>query len=195
MKIRKILSMIMCAVVLSFVPFMFSACKEKTYRLTAYVSSTFGEKGEGGTITPEGVTTLEQGKNQKFVISAANGFEIANIIVNGVELEKNTYNTNYYEYTVQNIQMDTTIEVVFDYKLVNIKFVLVENDTETWVDLTGAPTQATVPQPMLQPITFPVVAGKTIEWRLGDKTNGQILTAESVLNSSASIITIYGIVK
>lgn len=193
MKVKSIMAYIMCAVILSVFPLMFTACNTKTYTISAVVTSNFGEDGQGGTITPEGSIKVDKGGSQKYVISADDGFYIASIIVNSVELEKGSYETNYYEYTVQNVQKDTEILVKFDYKIVNLKFILVEDGKETWVNLQGQTTQATSPQQVKSHLQLPEISGKTVEWRWGELT-GDVVTTESFVRNASGVVCVYGIV-
>ena len=63
--------------------------------------------GEGGTITPAGITAVKPGESKEYKITANDGFEIENVIVDGVEVDAVS------SYTFEKIQKDHEISVTF----------------------------------------------------------------------------------
>ncbi len=66
--------------------------------------------GENGTITPEGEITVEEGDNVDFTIVADEGYQIASVLVDGVEAIENVVDGVY---TFANVNADHSIEVTF----------------------------------------------------------------------------------
>jgi hypothetical protein len=77
--------------------------KLKTYTITATT-------GANGTITPIGATTVNCGANQTFTITPANGYEINQVLVNGVN---NPAAVAAGSYTFVNVTANQTISVTF----------------------------------------------------------------------------------
>ena len=75
--------------------------KPKTYTITATA-------GEGGGITPTGSVTAHEGADQTFTITPSEGYEIANVQVDGVSV---TVTDNSYTFT--NVQENHSISVTF----------------------------------------------------------------------------------
>ena len=71
-----------------------------------YVSVT-ATAGEGGTITPAGQTLVKKGTSKTFDIAPAQGYEIANVTVDGTDLGPISY------YTFQRVGVDHTISATF----------------------------------------------------------------------------------
>ena len=63
--------------------------------------------GEGGSISPKGEVTVEEGGNQTFTIVPEEGFEIADVVVDG------TSKGAVAEYTFENVKADGTIKAIF----------------------------------------------------------------------------------
>ncbi len=63
--------------------------------------------GTGGVISPEGVTTITDGEQQVFTITAQSGYTLSDVLVDGVSVGSVT------EYTFDIVTTDHTIEVVF----------------------------------------------------------------------------------
>ncbi len=70
--------------------------------------------GSGGSISPSGEVTLEQGANQSFTISANSGYQITDVTVDGVSVGIRT------SYTFTNVTANHTIEVSFAPEVVYI---------------------------------------------------------------------------
>jgi hypothetical protein len=75
--------------------------EKQTFTIVAYA-------GTGGSINPFGNVVVEYGENQNFVITADAGYEIADVLVDGVSVGA------LPSYTFQNIMDDHTIEAQFD---------------------------------------------------------------------------------
>lgn len=75
--------------------------KPETYTITA-------EAGEGGSITPSGSVTVNEGEDQTFTITPSEGYEIADVQVDGVSV---TVTDNSYTFT--GVQANHTISVTF----------------------------------------------------------------------------------
>ncbi len=73
----------------------------ETYTITATA-------GEGGGITPTGSVTVDEGADQTFTITPSEGYEIADVVVDGVSV---TVTDNSYTFT--GVQADHTISVTF----------------------------------------------------------------------------------
>ena len=71
-----------------------------------YVAVT-ASAGEGGTITPAGQTLVKKGTSKTFDIAPAQGYEIANVTVDGTDLGPISY------YTFQRVGVDHTISATF----------------------------------------------------------------------------------
>jgi hypothetical protein len=74
----------------------------KTYYITATADG-------GSTITPSGNSTVQRGENRTFYFSAADGYSISSVAVNGVRLAKEQTDLGYY--TFRNVIMNNTIDV------------------------------------------------------------------------------------
>ena len=74
--------------------------KEATHTITA-------SAGENGSISPSGSITLEEGQSKVFTFTPNEGYEIDEVIVNGVSVGA------IDSYTVENIKEDITINVIF----------------------------------------------------------------------------------
>lgn len=68
--------------------------------------------GEGGTISPDGDTQIEEGNSQKYTMKANEGYEIKDVLVDGVSQGA------VASYTFEDIRSDHTIEAVFQKKAV-----------------------------------------------------------------------------
>ena len=77
--------------------------KPETYTITA-------SAGTGGSITPTGDVTVNKGENQTFTITPNEGYEIADVIVDGVSV-LNQLSGNSYTFT--GVQENHTISVTF----------------------------------------------------------------------------------
>ena len=64
--------------------------------------------GIGGTISPSGTTTLDEGSSQAYTISANTGYKIESVTVDGADQGAIT------SYTFSNVNSNHTIEVVFE---------------------------------------------------------------------------------
>ena len=71
-----------------------------------YVAVT-ASAGEGGTITPAGQTLVKKGTSKTFTVTPAQGYEIANVTVDGTDLGPISY------YTFQRVGVDHTISATF----------------------------------------------------------------------------------
>ena len=71
-----------------------------------YVAVT-ASAGEGGAITPAGQTLVKKGTSKTFDIAPAQGYEIANVTVDGTDLGPISY------YTFQRVGVDHTISATF----------------------------------------------------------------------------------
>ena len=98
----------------------------------------------GGTIKPAGVTRLNYGESQTFVITPNTGYIILDVLVNGSYIGATT------SYTVQNIGGATTIEVLF---LTNPP--PSPSPSPTPVNPTAQPTSNPTSNPASNPTTKP----------------------------------------
>ena len=81
--------------------------------------------GEGGTITPAGQTLVKKGTSKTFDIAPAQGYEIANVTVDGTDLGPISY------YTFQRVGVDHTISATFQKTQQSGDVVLFDNDFES----------------------------------------------------------------
>ena len=79
---------------------IFTPLTPTTYTITATA-------GEGGQIDPEGELAISEGGNQTFTITPDDGYQIANVLVDGVSVGTNP------TYTFHNVQQDHTIDASF----------------------------------------------------------------------------------
>ncbi|MCK4761406.1 MAG: PKD domain-containing protein, partial [Candidatus Aminicenantes bacterium] len=70
----------------------------------------------GGTISPPGITTVEKGGGQEYVITVDTGKELTDLLVDGVPVGAPANNT----YTFSNVQADHTIEPLFGQQTLTI---------------------------------------------------------------------------
>ncbi len=77
-----------------------ASSEAKQYTITATA-------GEGGSISPAGVTTVKEGGNQEYTITVNEGYEIASVIIDGANQGKIT------SYAFENITADHEIKVEF----------------------------------------------------------------------------------
>ena len=89
-----------------------------------YVAVT-ASAGEGGTITPAGQTLVKKGTSKTFDIAPAQGYEIANVTVDGTDLGPISY------YTFQRVGVDHTISATFQKAQQSGDVVLFDNDFES----------------------------------------------------------------
>lgn len=68
--------------------------------------------GEGGTITPEGAVSVEEGKEQSFTVKAADGYVIENVTVDGQAVQ-DAAGKKEYTYTFENVAADAAINASF----------------------------------------------------------------------------------
>ena len=66
------------------------------------------EAGEGGSISPSGRVSVTRGSDKTFTISADDGYEIADVLVDGKSVGAGS------RYTFENVRASHTIEVVFE---------------------------------------------------------------------------------
>ena len=78
-----------------------------TYTITA-------SAGQGGSISPNGSVSVAKGADQKFTITPSEGYEIADVQVDGQSVGKKT------EYTFENVTKAHTIAVTFTEKAVTL---------------------------------------------------------------------------
>ncbi len=76
---------------------------------------------EGGVISPEGITQVKYSKNQTYTITPCEGYQIADVLVDGKSIGVVS------EYTFQNVRKDHTISAVF--KQINPYTDVAETDT------------------------------------------------------------------
>ncbi|MBQ1652788.1 MAG: MucBP domain-containing protein, partial [Bacteroidales bacterium] len=79
----------------------FEADAPNTYTITA-------SAGNGGTITPNGAVTVEEGIDKTFAIAASTGYHIADVLVDGQSVGA------VVSYTFQNVNANHTIEATFE---------------------------------------------------------------------------------
>ncbi|MBO4875011.1 MAG: choice-of-anchor J domain-containing protein [Bacteroidales bacterium] len=87
---------------------------EVTVRYTANAATTYtivATAGNGGTITPNGTVTVNEGADQPFTITANAGYRIASVLVDGVEAISELAN-NVYAFT--NVTANHTIAATFE---------------------------------------------------------------------------------
>lgn len=72
----------------------------ETYTIAAFA-------GEGGTIEPSGAVSVVKGQNQTFIMKADQGYAVARLEVDGVEVDADS------SYTFENVTGDHTISVAF----------------------------------------------------------------------------------
>ena len=89
-----------------------------------YVAVT-ASAGEGGAITPAGQTLVKKGTSKTFDIAPAQGYEIANVTVDGTDLGPISY------YTFQRVGVDHTISATFQKAQQSGDVVLFDNDFES----------------------------------------------------------------
>lgn len=104
--------------------------------------------GTGGSITPSGQTTLTKGSDQTFRITPDSGFEIADVVVDGVPAGQVS------TYTFPKVIDDHTIAVTFS---------LIPSQTPAPTSVpttvpTAAPTVTVTPAPTSAPTTVPTAA-------------------------------------
>ncbi|MEF9972162.1 MAG: hypothetical protein RR731_07615, partial [Oscillospiraceae bacterium] len=66
--------------------------------------------GKGGTVSPKGVVTVEEGKSQSFTITPDSGYEIREVKIDGQDIGAQT------GYTFTNVTGAHTVYVVFQVK-------------------------------------------------------------------------------
>lgn len=76
--------------------------------ITLPIYDIIASAGTGGTISPSGTTTVDEGTSQTYTISANIGYGIKDILVDGVSQGAIT------SYTFANVNSNHTIEVVFE---------------------------------------------------------------------------------
>lgn len=74
---------------------------ETVYTITSSASA-------GGTISPSGETTVDEGEDQTFTITPSEGYKISSVLVDGVDAGAVS------SYTFTNVQADHTISVAFE---------------------------------------------------------------------------------
>lgn len=77
------------------------------YKVAATTHTIAASAGANGSISPNGNVTVAQSASQTFTFSAANGFEIEDVVVNGVSQGV------VASYTFSNVTSDATIAVTF----------------------------------------------------------------------------------
>lgn len=75
--------------------------------------------GEGGSIEPNGVTTVQAGNSQSYKIKANEGYEILKLVIDGIDQGPHT------DYTFSSITGDHTIQAYFE--ALNYMYIGVEN--------------------------------------------------------------------
>ena len=89
-----------------------------------YVAVT-ASAGEGGAIDPAGQTLVKKGTSKTFTVTPAQGYEIANVNVDGTDLGPISY------YTFQRVGVDHTISATFQKTQQSGDVVLFDNDFES----------------------------------------------------------------
>ena len=89
-----------------------------------YVAVT-ASAGEGGAIDPAGQTLVKKGTSKTFTVTTAQGYEIANVTVDGTDLGPISY------YTFQRVGVDHTISATFQKAQPSGDVVLFDNDFES----------------------------------------------------------------
>ena len=89
-----------------------------------YVSVT-AFAGEGGAIDPAGQTLVKKGTSKTFTVTPAQGYEIANVTVDGTDLGPISY------YTFQRVGVDHTISATFQKAQPSGDVALFDNDFES----------------------------------------------------------------
>ena len=89
-----------------------------------YVAVT-ASAGEGGAIDPAGQTLVKKGTSKTFTVTPAQGYEIANVTVDGTDLGPISY------YTFQRVGVDHTISATFQKAQPSGDVVLFDNDFES----------------------------------------------------------------
>ncbi|MGG7213265.1 alpha-L-fucosidase [Clostridium nigeriense] len=97
--------------------------KETTHTVTATA-------GENGSISPSGSVTLEEGKSKTFTFTPNEGYEVSDVIVDGVSVGARD------SYTIENIKKDMTISVIFKLKDTDGN---ISNSEENPIILTSEP--------------------------------------------------------
>ena len=85
----------------------FEVTPKKLIETTHTITAT---AGENGSISPSGTVTLEEGQSKTFTFTPNEGYEVSDVIVNGVSVGA------IDSYTIENIKKDMTINVVFKLK-------------------------------------------------------------------------------
>ena len=88
--------------IIIFLTFLFGC-----YGVTPHAHTITSTAGAGGSISPEGATTVTEGDNQIFIITPDEGFLIENVLVDGLSTGA------VATYTFQNVQQDHTIQASF----------------------------------------------------------------------------------
>lgn len=94
----------------------------KNHTIEAYFLATYkitSSAGEGGSIEPNGVTTVQAGNSQSYQIKANEGYEILKLVIDGIEQGPHT------DYTFSGVNKNHTIEAYFE--ALNYMYIGVEN--------------------------------------------------------------------
>ena len=81
---------------------------QPTYTITASVN-----EGSYGTISPSGSVSVGQGEDQSFTVTAASGYHIATLVVDGATVSAATDETSY-TYDFSDVTADHTVVVTFE---------------------------------------------------------------------------------
>ena len=139
-----------------------SAIATASYTINYQITVT---AGEGGSIDPAGKVTVESGKNQTFIITADNGYNIKDVKVDGLSVGK----VNTYEF--ENINDNHTIAVEFEKDITPPTGKIIIGDN-TWIQLLDELTfNLFFKDAQDVTITAEDDSGKavTIQYHLGDK--------------------------
>ncbi len=118
----------------------------KYYKITLQqkpiITATAGENGE---IAPAGAVVVDYDATQAFTATAASGYHIAALNVNGTPVAE-AANQTEYTYTFNNVVADATIDATFEITKYTVTFTVKEGTTPlegATVALAGYPNQTT----------------------------------------------------
>jgi len=103
----------------------FSQQQTQTYTVTL-------NPGTGGTITPSGTQTVNEGGSFSFTVNVEQCYQIASVTVNGTAVTLNANNS----YTITNIHGNQTVNVTFTPNIESEEFNVTECDSYTWHNQT-----------------------------------------------------------
>lgn len=107
-----------------------SAGNPVTFNILVYHTIT-SSANANGTITPNGATQVLSGNNQAFVITAATGYEITSVLVNGAPAVGFTPPQDNHTHTFLNVSANHTIHATFTIKSYTITYAVTPANSGT----------------------------------------------------------------